>query len=825
MKTTPPPALRFPIGPLRDDGSVSRCHNLRPAAAGSSLVPVGPPRHLTSQVIPGAGLLPGGVFRDSAGVLTLFFADDSGLLCFDGQEVYRPAGASGTPRCAVATGESLLLMTSEGEDPQMLSRDSLSGLWTARSASELPPPLTIERTDRGLISATIDARSLRGSYSSRSAGLTSADLASMQSALTEAYLAIGDRAVARRVFFQPVIARYRLRGTDGRVIYTSQPVLLGPDSGPQLTGAIFSLSGASLSEVAATTLTARTFSLRLRGSLDGLWSRAVSSVELQVSPQLHPLEENLRAAHTLGSFTATSAMLSLRLPGVHDSLASPAEPATLLSSQVATVLARLDSGSLETLGSARFDSAAGEWEGLENPWYADRRDCRADLKALRSVTGAPVKPLTPVGEAIRALSPPHVMSASVMGLSGDCIVAGGLSARRFSGSLPAEMAVKLDSGSGEVQPMAVKVVFADGSSVVRSAVGKSPAVSLLSPLLVYPSPDAVEMRLYCGRSVLRVSLRPDPSGSMAYWLHPSAAPVELTESLPAFVLPASAPVSRRFPGMLAVSTLASPLSPQAAVENAGSAPVAITAAVGGASGWDSESSRFYLFGQSGIQSLTVNSSRSRLTVRTLDPRPTSGSEAVCVTSASVAAIAGGDLVSVSGRRVTTLRPSAGAVRLGYSGAADELWCFPAEAAEPVAVTSPDGRVRFTRSCQPLASLLSHPPGLWGAGADGRLYDLTQELDEECEIAFAASVSVSPGAPSALWRRFVMPFRGQVGEGSVSLLGDNGCGGAYSDLLASYEIAGLLTHLPPVALHAPHRHRFTLSLTARVAVGDFRIGQY
>lgn len=71
----------------------------------------------------------------------------------------------------------------------------------------------------------------------------------------------------------------------------------------------------------------------------------------------------------------------------------------------------------------------------------------------------------------------------------------------------------------------------------------------------------------------------------------------------------------------------------------------------------------------------------------------------------------------------------------------------------------------------------------------------------------------------------MPFRGQVGEGSVSLLGDNGCGGAYSDLLASYEIAGLLTHLPPVALHAPHRHRFTLSLTARVAVGDFRIGQY
>ena len=135
MKTTPPPALRFPIGPLRDDGSVSRCHNLRPAAAGSSLVPVGPPLCLTPQAIPGARLLPGGVFRDSAGVLTLFFADDSGLLCLDGQEVYRPAGASGTPRCAVATGESLLLMTSEGEDPQIQSRDSLIGLWTPRRAS------------------------------------------------------------------------------------------------------------------------------------------------------------------------------------------------------------------------------------------------------------------------------------------------------------------------------------------------------------------------------------------------------------------------------------------------------------------------------------------------------------------------------------------------------------------------------------------------------------------------------------------------------------------------------------------------------------------
>ena len=178
---------------------------------------------------------------------------------------------------------------------------------------------------------------------------------------------------------------------------------------------------------------------------------------------------------------------------------------------------------------------------------------------------------------------------------------------------------------------------------------------------------------------------------------------------------------------------------------------------------------------------------------------------------------------MSGRRVTTLRPSAGAVRLGYSGVADELWCFPAAASDPVAVTSPDGRVRFTRSCQPLASILSHPPGLWGAGADGRICDLTRESDGECEIGFAASVSVSPGGPSALCRRFVMPFRGQVSEGCVSLLGDNGCGGAYSDLLASYEISGLLTHLPPVVLHAPHRHRFTLSLTARVAVGDFRIG--
>lgn len=819
MKTTQKTPVTFPIDTLRADGTVGICHNLRPANGDTALEPVGTPACLTSATPAGSRLLPGGAFRDADGTLTLFLVDGEGLLCRDGEAVYRPEGAEGRPRCLVTLGGSLLVMSSEGESPLILSRSGDGGRWTARSTALLPPPLTVGRADRGLISVSLDPVNLRGSYSSRSASLTAADLATMRTALTDAYLAIGDRAVARRVFFQPVIVRYRLRGADGSVLYSSAPVLIGPDSGVQLTGAVFSLGGAAFNEVGETALSARAFSLVLLGSLDGFWASAVSSVEIQASPQLHPLEESLHASHTLGSFTATSAVLSLRLPGASDSGTGPAAPSTLFCSQVGAILARIDCGALETVGAARFDSATGEWEGMEAPWYADRRDCRADLKALRAVMALKPEPLTATAATLRALRAPHVLSAAVAGVSGDVLALGGLSAMPFGGSLPQEMAVELASGGGS-EPSAVKIVFADGSSVVRSATAAG--VARLSPLLTYPSADAVEMRLYCGRSLLRVPLRPDPSGSMAYWLHSSGAPVAMTGSQAAFVVPAASPSPRRFPGMIAVSSLASPLAPQAVVESAGADPVAITAAPGSQSGWDSGSARFCLFGPSGIQSLTVNSARSRLTVRTLDRRPVGSSEAVCETGPAVAALAGGDLVTVVSQRVTTVAASAGASRLGYAGQRNELWCFPAEGSDRVGMTSPDGRVRFTRTAPLVASVLSLPPGLWATDPQGRLFDLVDEQDTETGIAYQASASVT--VPDRLGGRriFRLPLRGEVGAGSVELRGDNGCGQQYSDPLATFEISGLFTHVPPVGIHSPHRHRFTLHLSATARPGSFRL---
>lgn len=819
MKTTHPLPLSFPIDTLRSDNSVEVCHNLRPARGNTVLVPTGTPRAMTDVAPPGSRLLPGGAFRDADDTLALFFDDGEGLLCLDGEEIYRPEGASGSPRCAVTLGDRLMVFCSEGEAPLILSRGT-DGRWRARSAAELPPPLTVGREDRGLISVSVDAMKLRGAYSSRSASLTAADLSAVRKTVTDAYLAVGDRAVGRRVFFQPVIVRYRLRGADGSVLYTSAPVFIGPDSGVQLTGFSFSLGGDGFNETGATTVSARAFSLRLSGRLDGIWASVVSSVELQASPQLHPLEESLHASHSLGAFTTGSAVLSVRLPGAPDAGTASAGAGTLLVSQVGAILARLDSGALETVGSARFDAATGEWEGPDSPWYADRRDCRDELKALRAVMSAPVSRPTAGVAAMRALSAPHVLSAAVAGVSGDLIVLGGLSAGRFSGPLPQELAVELRQGQGGGEPVAVKVVFADGSSVVRDGVGL-PTVSRLSPLLTYPSPDAVEMRIYCGTSALKVSLRPDPSGTMAYWLHPSGAPVGLTESLPAFVLPAASPAAVSFPGMIAVSSPASPLVPLAVTGSAGAAPVAVTAAAGSPSGWDSGSGRFYLFGPSGIQTLTVSAARNRLTVRTIDRRPVLSAGAVCETGSSVAALAGDDFVTVASQRVTTVLPSAGASLIGYAGARNELWCFPAEESGSVVVASPDGRVRFTRSAPSIASVLSVPPGLWAADGQGRVFDLVDEQDAETEIAYRASVRVAASDRRAGSRIFVLPFRGEAAAGTIELRADNGCG-EHSRMLAKYEIGGLFTHLPPVAVMAPHCHRFTLRLTATVRPRAFRL---
>lgn len=824
--------VRFYVATLRDR-HIDICHNLRPSPGGGGLCAIRPPVKLDLPPMPGARLLPGGVRRIDG--KTYFFIEYQGsLVCVDvgSMQTVTLVPPSGKPTAILPASSGLIVMMGAGHAPMRLV--CTDGVWSWRSEAELPTPFAIVRVDADTISAQIPAGKLRGAYDSRSRTLIPADAASLRKEFVGAYRTVGDLAASRRLYFQPVMARCRLRGHDGSVLCVTPPVIIAPAAGLQLTGADFTLSGDGFADYGAVTLTARTFTLALRqcAPLDEEWQRRVKCVELLVSPQLHPLDESLEADFSFGRFTATSGQLSIVIPGINPAIGAAA-PGSAFRSRVGALLANIDRA-LIPVATARYDSATDSWTGAERPYYPSGADTASGLSALRTFLSLPVPDAGSSSSDIAALSPPHCLNATLGASGGDCLLLGGLSATRFAGWLPGEMALTASDSSAAL-PMACRITFADGSTSVRSGVCLDFTPSTLSPLLVYPAGDAVAMDLYWGRRSLRLPLTPDPSGRFSYWLSDSAAPVSADENMPSFILPASDPAPRRFSGMLAVSSVSAPFAPLAVTRVAGEEAVAVAAAPSQSGSWDAGSARFYLFGPEGTQSLTVNAARSRLTARTLDSRPVEHPEAVCpMGSRGMAVLAGGDLLSISGQRVATLRPFVGAERLGWNPVNEELYCFHSAAfpcpenftlyeGDTATPLFPDAMVVrpatgdvSSRSCPRPESLAAAPTGLWGIDEEGNIHDYcAEDADARTEVIFRSSVGLT--APVRAIRHVEIPLTGTgIEPGHIELRGDNGAGAAASDALSSWELSGTVTHLSPCRLLMPHRHNIILSVRATVS---------
>ena len=828
--------LEFCGKTIRSVNDNNICHNLRQSSSGRGLVPVGQPGPMTPGDFPRAKLLPGGEYVHPDGHITLFLRDVCRLLCIENGHSSYLEDFGDDPEAIVTVGDTMLVMMGEGKIPMELYHDGKK--WNWRRQPEAPDPISIVRKDEGVISAEIDSRSLSGVYSSRSSSLTSRDARELSDAMVDAYCSIGDRATSGRVFFQPVIARYRLRGHDGRILFSSAPVIIAPSDGPQLTSVTFTLSGSNFSLTSAATLSARTFSLGLRceGELSERWCQAVGSVELLVSPQLHPLEESRGATHFFGRFSATTGSVTMMLPGV--GAGGGTSVGIGLRPQVAVILGRLDSV-LEPIGATRYDALDSEWSGFDHPFYSGHRDLMSDIKAMRSALSLPLPNRDDDVAVVSRMSMPHILNASVAASGGDLVALASLTAVRFGGWLPVEL-MTVDTRSaqaGEVST-ACKVIFSDGSSRVRSMSLVNPGLGGLSPLMSYPSPDAVAVELHQDGRFMRFDLVPDPSGCMSYWLSDELKPVDFSAAEESHSSPRESPLPMRFPGLVAVARASLPLSPLAVTQNSAGDSVAIEVAPGVSGGWDGGAGRFYLFGRGGIQALTVNSGRKRISLRHLDGRPVESREAVCPTSEGVAAIAGGDLVSVSGQKVRTLRPYVEATALGWNPRHEEIICcynadYPCpenftlpprlgmnpEPLFPAAlVLSLDGRLIGSRSLPEMTSWRSTATGFRACGADGVVYDMLDETDGAVDAVFFSRKELGTRfSDRRAARRLVsLPLIGEVDDATVDIHADSGGGPAMSDPMASYRLSGLIRHLPPFQILFPHAHAISLTLrfTAR-----------
>ena len=280
-----PDSLVFPVTTLADTEHVDTCTNLRPDTHGG-LAAVGIPATLVS--LPGATPVDGGCYTLSDGSKLTIVMHNGALksLAPDGSVsiIANAVALTDTPTCILPVDRGIIVMFASTKPCRYNCTEGKSVnqpvSWTRTDLFPDLAPLMFSRSDMARISVEIPEFSLGSSYETDTRTLTDEDSAKVDNVMRDAYIRLSDNALSRGLFIQPVMARYRLIGTNGAVIYTSAPVLIAPDEGAQSISAEFTFSGTGFRRMEYARLRAQAFfpyTVRTRPD-DLLWNKLVREV-------------------------------------------------------------------------------------------------------------------------------------------------------------------------------------------------------------------------------------------------------------------------------------------------------------------------------------------------------------------------------------------------------------------------------------------------------------------------------------------------------------------------------------------------------------------
>lgn len=692
-----------------DYTGVTVCERLRLNAAGA-YVPVGVPAQVAA-----LAAVPRCSIAHADGTISLF-ASEGDTLYVIRQGVASAHALGSAVRNVVAVGDDALVTTEAGRR----YRCRLDGsAWTVSDEDAALPVVELSCEDAGPLSCEVASRKLSQVYD-LGLQLSSADRSALFSDLCDAYRSLDRDARAAGAHLQPVIAYYRLSDASGNVIMTSPPMVLAHPEGAQCTRSVLLYSD-DRRTVDPYVFSGSCWRLKARFPADAVAAARVSRFELLTTPMFHPSDFVARNCCTTVRVAGTTAFVRMNVLNSVNGItsASPLPSAR----NVREALARLESMARVVYAVNNPFSATESREVALD--YAPAGDADADISAVKAAFAGTVDAVNPARALMRR---PNIVTGAVAAAASDVVVWGDLTVRRFAGHSPAAFAVGFTDRSWYGYS---EVTFSDGSSRVFSAVGTARAPTRFNPVLSYPSPDAVSLTL-----AVRVSgwqtrtavfpLAPEASGRYAIYVHPSCEAFEIESLSDTYSVPSENCRDLRFPAAVAVASASDPMEMTAVGEVSAGAVRALVPARFGQSSWDFGRCRFYACGDGGIHSVSVNASRTALSVNLVDSRPVEGCQAVAVTGEGVMAVAGGDLVGIAASRVTTLRPDTGAAMLAWNGSRRELWCVDALGRADVACFD-FGRRRFTVSDAGLRRVLSAASGAYALTDNGCIVDISREI--------------------------------------------------------------------------------------------------
>lgn len=601
---------------------------------------------------------------------------------------YDMGGVSGRVKCIVMTGTDRGVVMTDADRYAMV-KDS-GGLWRVRERS-LFPALQFVAADVMRLSADAEERELAGIYDTRSTVLTDADTDRLGKDLLRCYRELYNKTTRAGLELQPVLARYRLEGADGEVLYRSPVVQVGASGGVQCADELHCELSDDGRRRGKIRVAADVYRLRLRQvTAANEMSREVKSLVVETSLPVHPVDAGVTAANVLGRSGTNGVVLRCFLPGAS---------VTMVSAR------RHAAHRLERL-AMKGDVAFREALVVQNPFEGDAsldvevRVARAGVPGIdgeiAAVGDVLAKRVDKVPDAVAKCMVPNRFTAGSGCVSGENAVWGEIYAKAFAGYRIEEMTAAFTE-EGERHPWRCVVVteLVSGESCVATSWGTECAPLRLSPVLCYPRADGVSMTVVLERDgiVYRGSfdLSVNESRTASCHFNPGGGEIELEATEEAFAYVDDTRCSEGLGSTLLVARAESPIDPVAA-QRAGSGRITAMLAVDRrGSAWEFGSHRVYAMTDCGIYLLGIGAGPA-LRCNRLDRRGVVSASSVTETDDDrwpVVCVASGDLLGLSRGNVTTLEEGVREIAAGWDSVRKELWLAGGDGRARVKVR-PDG---------------------------------------------------------------------------------------------------------------------------------------
>lgn len=539
--------------------------------------------------------------------------------------------------------------------------------------TEYPVPVLSVMSETSM-SLPVGAFRLSGSYGQGSVRLQAADADRLRDALYEAYAGGVADAGSDGQYIAPVLARYRLFDRAGNMVMESVPKLLVPtgrhDRSMTTVLSVDTAGGYVLPGGVSVPLFK--IGVTLPAATGGVAGQRVGRLEVQVTPCIHSVDPDLSAVHRLDT-SSGRLMLHAVLPGCGS---SSGKATARYRRDVMKALAGCDSLFETVLSVSDPFKGSGDAGGRTLQVMPVARSLKEERSLLsRAVCGDVPCWLT------RCMLP-HTVSGRVARRDGDTTVMGNLSVVLFAGH-PMEYYANHGSEPDDIETVAV-VTFSDGRRLVTRGGGHTWADMRLSPLVVYPDREARSISLIAKGSDMKVrgvTLKLEPCGRFACCLDEDVWPVDPVEGVADWEIPVVVDQVIRYPGNIIVYGGDVPGGDISGKEICmGGINALHPVGQPSSSVWESSRSRYNVMGGDGIFTLSMNGFRISSPVR-LDSRPVMRRDAVATVSGgdkgvSVYAIAGGDLVAVSGNKVVTVVRDIDAGMLVWDSVHAELLAVP-----------------------------------------------------------------------------------------------------------------------------------------------------